>query len=189
MVPDSVEYVGSVKVVSDGGNDGILLGQHDDVLVAPAACSVGVVAGAAPEEVAVAGGAVVELGIALGVILNLGGSLLDVAFADKALALIGTVEADLADASHLVHVQAETAAAGKKRVADARMEGEAMLAEAIKRAEAEIAEMGRAADAEAMASARSLADNGETKKAVMRARADKRMPEAVALIVERIVKG
>ena len=86
-------------------------------------------------------------------------------------------------------MKAETAAAGKKRVADARMEGEAMLAEAIKRAEAEIAEMGRAADAEAMASARSLADNGETKKAVMRARADKRMPEAVALIVERIVKG
>ena len=68
-------------------------------------------------------------------------------------------------------------------------EEEAMLAEAIKRAEAEIAEMGRAADAEAMASARSLADSGETKKAVMRARAEKHMPEAVSLIVERIVKG
>lgn len=86
-------------------------------------------------------------------------------------------------------MKAEAAAAGKKRIADARLEGEAMVAEAIKRAEAEIGEMGRAADAEAMASARSLADNGETKKAVMRARADKRMPEAVALIVERIVKG
>lgn len=86
-------------------------------------------------------------------------------------------------------MKAEAAAAGKKRIADARLEGEAMVAEAIKHAEAEIAEMGRAADAEAMASARSLADNGETKKAVMRARADKRMPEAVALIVERIVKG
>lgn len=86
-------------------------------------------------------------------------------------------------------MKAEAAANAKKRVADAHMEGENMIAEAVKKAEAEIMEMGRAADAEAMASARSLADNGETKKAVMRARAEKRMPEAVALIVERIVKG
>ena len=86
-------------------------------------------------------------------------------------------------------MKAEAAAAGKKRIADTRLAGEAMVAAAIKRAENEIAEMGRAADAEAMASARGLADSGETKKAVMRARADKRMPEAVALIVERIVKG
>ena len=86
-------------------------------------------------------------------------------------------------------MKADAAAAGKKRIAEAKSSGEAMLADAIKRAEAEIAEMGRAADAEAMASARSLADSGETKKAVMRARAEKHMPEAVALIVERIVKG
>ena len=86
-------------------------------------------------------------------------------------------------------MKAEAAANGKKRVADAKVSGEAMVAEAVKRAEEEIAEMGRAADAEAMASARSLADSGETKKAVMRARAEKRMDEAVALIVERIVKG
>ena len=38
-------------------------------------------------------------------------------------------------------------------------------------------------------SAKELANSGETKKAVMRARAEKRMDEAVALIVERIVKG
>lgn len=86
-------------------------------------------------------------------------------------------------------MKAEAAAAGKKRVAEAKMRGETMVAEALKRAEAEIAEMGRSADAEAMAAARSLADSGETKKAVMRARAEKRMPEAIALIVERIVKG
>ena len=85
--------------------------------------------------------------------------------------------------------KAEAVAAGKKRVAESRAAGESMLAEAIKKAEAEIVEMGHAADADAMASARSLADSGETKKAVMRARAEKRMPEAVALIVERIVKG
>ena len=86
-------------------------------------------------------------------------------------------------------MKAEAAAAGKKRIADTRLAGETMVADAAKKAEAEIVEMGRAADAEAMASARNLADSGETKKAVMRARAEKRMPEAVALIVERIVKG
>ena len=86
-------------------------------------------------------------------------------------------------------MRAEAAAAGKRRIAEARAAGDAMVAEAIKRAERETAEMGRSADAEAMASARSLADSGETKKAVMRARAEKRMDEAVALIVERIVKN
>ena len=86
-------------------------------------------------------------------------------------------------------LKAEAAANAKKRVNEARKAGEEMLAEAMKRAESEVQEMGRTADAEAMASARNLADSGETKKAVMRARAEKHMPEAVALIVERIVKG
>ncbi len=86
-------------------------------------------------------------------------------------------------------MKAEAAAAAKKRVADARAQGEAMVAEAIRKAEAEIADMGRDAEEEAVASARSLAQSGETKKAVMLARAEKRMDEAVALIVERIVKG
>ena len=86
-------------------------------------------------------------------------------------------------------MKADAAAAGRKRVADTKIQAEAMVADAIKRAEAEIAELSRSADAEAMAAARSLADSGETKKAVMRARAEKRMPEAIALIVERIVKG
>ena len=86
-------------------------------------------------------------------------------------------------------MKADAAAAGRKRVADTKIQAEAMVADAIKRAEAEIAQLSRSADAEAMAAARSLADSGETKKAVMRARAEKRMPEAIALIVERIVKG
>ena len=86
-------------------------------------------------------------------------------------------------------LKAEAADAGKKRVNEARAAGEDMVVQAVKRAEAELQEMGRTADADAMASARSLADSGETKKAVMRARAEKHMPEAVALIVERIVKG
>ena len=86
-------------------------------------------------------------------------------------------------------MKADAAISARKRVAEAHSRGEAMVAQAVKKAEAEIMEMGRAADEQAMASARDLADNGETKKAVMRARAEKRMAEAVALIVERIVKG
>lgn len=86
-------------------------------------------------------------------------------------------------------MKAEAAQSAKKRVADARVKGEELVAEAVRKAETEIAEMGKAAEEQAIASAKSLADNGETKKAVMRARAEKRMDEAVALIVERIVKG
>lgn len=86
-------------------------------------------------------------------------------------------------------MKAEAAAAAKKSLSDARVQGEAIVAEAIKQAEADVAEMGRAADAQAVSSAKSLAQSGETKKAVMLARAEKRMDEAVALIVERIVKG
>lgn len=84
-------------------------------------------------------------------------------------------------------MKAEAAAAAKKSLVDAKARGEAMVAEAIRKAEAEMAEMGRAAEKEAVSSAEDLARSGENKKAVMRARAEKRMDEAVALIVERIV--
>lgn len=86
-------------------------------------------------------------------------------------------------------MKAEAAQDAKKRVANARVNGEAMVAEAIAKAEAEIADMSKAAEEQAIASAKDLAGSSETKKAVMRARAEKRMDEAVALIVERIVKG
>ncbi len=86
-------------------------------------------------------------------------------------------------------MKAEAAQNAKKRVAEARSKGEALVAEAAKKAEAEVVEMGRAVEVEAVEAAKSLAGSSETKKAVMRARAEKRMDEAVALIVERIVKG
>lgn len=86
-------------------------------------------------------------------------------------------------------MKADAAQNAKKMVADARVKGEAMVAEAAGKAEAEVAEMSKAAEEHALASARDVAGSGETKKAVMRARAEKRMDEAVALIVERIVKG
>ncbi|MBE7017462.1 MAG: hypothetical protein E7420_04820 [Ruminococcaceae bacterium] len=86
-------------------------------------------------------------------------------------------------------MKAEAAQDAKKRIADERVKGETMVAEAAKKADAEIAEMSKAAEEQAVASAKDLAGSSETKKAVMRARAEKRMDEAVALIVERIVKG
>ena len=57
------------------------------------------------------------------------------------------------------------------------------------KAEAEIAILSKESDEKAMAAAKDLAHSGDNKKAVMRARAEKRMDEAVALIVERIVKA
>ena len=86
-------------------------------------------------------------------------------------------------------MKAEAALAAKKLVADARVKGEAMLAEAAAKAEAAVADMGKAAEELSLDAAKEMAGSGETKKAVMRARAEKRMDEAVALIVERIVKG
>ena len=86
-------------------------------------------------------------------------------------------------------MKAEAALDAKRSIAEAKMRGEAMVEEAIKRAEAELAEMSKESDEAAMAAARDLAHSGDNKKAVMRARAEKRMDDAVALIVERIVKA
>ena len=86
-------------------------------------------------------------------------------------------------------MKAEAALAAKKRVADARVKGEAMVAESAAKAESVVADMGKAAEETSLATAKEMAGSSETKKAVMRARAEKRMDEAVALIVERIVKG
>jgi len=86
-------------------------------------------------------------------------------------------------------LKAEAALAAKKRVSDSRAAGEAMVAAAIKKAEAEIAEMGRASEERSMAAAKELADSAEAKNTALAGKADKRMAEAVALIVERIVKS
>ena len=86
-------------------------------------------------------------------------------------------------------MKAEAAAAAKRSLAEARAKGEQLVADSIREAEAELADMGRAADEAAIESARELAKSGEAKKTSMRERAEKRMDEAVALIVERIVKA
>lgn len=85
--------------------------------------------------------------------------------------------------------KADAAAAAKKRVADAKAAGETLIVEAEKKAELELAELRTQADAQANDVAKSLAESNETKKAVMRARAENRMDKAVELIVERIVNG
>lgn len=85
--------------------------------------------------------------------------------------------------------KADAAAAAKKRVAETKAAGEVMVADALKKAEAELVQLRHSADEAAKTEARALADNNETKKAVMRARAENRMDKAVELIVERIVNG
>ena len=85
--------------------------------------------------------------------------------------------------------KADAAAAAKKRVAETKAAGEAMVADALKKAEAELLQLQHSADEAAKTEARALADSNETKKAVMRARAENRMDKAVELIVERIVNG
>ncbi len=86
-------------------------------------------------------------------------------------------------------MKADAAVAAKKRVAEAKSAGEAMVAQAVKQAEAELLQLQHSADETAKDAARVLADSNETKKAVMRARAENRMDKAVELIVERIVNG
>jgi len=86
-------------------------------------------------------------------------------------------------------MKAASAAAAKKRIADARVAGEAMLEEAEKKAQREIEELFVSASEEARKSAQSLAEKKEADKAGMKAAAEAKMPEAVSFIVERIVKS
>lgn len=86
-------------------------------------------------------------------------------------------------------MKAAAAANAKKRIADARVSGEAMLEEALKKAEAELDALSAATTEEAGKSAHELSRKNEAAQAQMREGAGKKMPEAVAFIVERIVTG
>ena len=86
-------------------------------------------------------------------------------------------------------MRADAAAAAKQRIADARESGERLIAEAIQKSAEEIRELDRQSDERAKAEALELAGSNENRKAVMRARAESRAEQAVALIVERIVNG
>lgn len=86
-------------------------------------------------------------------------------------------------------MKAAAAANAKKRIADARVSGEAMLEEALKKAEGELDALSAATTEEAGKSAHELVRKNEAAKAEMREAAREKMPEAVAFIVERIVTG
>ena len=86
-------------------------------------------------------------------------------------------------------MRADAAAAAKQRIAEARESGEKLIAEAVRRSADEIAELSRQSDEKAKAEALELAGTNENRKAVMRAKAESRAEQAVALIVERIVNS
>ena len=92
--------------------------------------------------------------------------------------------------------EAEASASAKRQAAileasqaleHAEKAGEAKAAEAIQKAEAESLEMIVTAEAEATRQAQELASSTESRKAVMRARAEVSMDKAVQLIMERVV--
>ena len=96
----------------------------------------------------------------------------------------------LAQAEEKVRLmKAESAAAAKKRIADAKLAGEAMLAEAVKNADGELDRLSEEANNKARQSAHELAAKNEAGKTAMRAAAHANMDKAVAFIVERIVNS
>lgn len=86
-------------------------------------------------------------------------------------------------------MKAAAAANAKKQVADARVAGEIMIEDALREAEARLAAMNADVTSQSLESAEKLARENEAAKAEMGRRAQENMPEAIAFIVERIVKG
>ena len=86
-------------------------------------------------------------------------------------------------------MRADAAAAAKQSIADARENGERLVAEAVQKAADEISALAKQSDEKAKADALDLAGTNENRKAVLRAKAESKAEEAVALIVERIVNS
>lgn len=77
----------------------------------------------------------------------------------------------------------------KKSLQAAEAAAQIALQAAEAKADAEVKELQRKADEKATESAQVLASNTRNRRAAMKARADRKMDEAVSLVVERIVKG
>ena len=88
-------------------------------------------------------------------------------------------------AAHLVIMQAQRDA--QQAIAETQKEGEETLALTLMRAESEIAHLIRAMDQRATSEAMELASTTANRRATQRARAERRLEEAVLLIYERIV--
>ena len=96
----------------------------------------------------------------------------------------------------VVQAEAEAKAAvaaaeakARQMLSDAQAAGKAALEAAGDKADSAISELRRQADEEAMNKASELSYDVENKKAALRARAEARLDQAAALVVERIVKN
>ena len=76
----------------------------------------------------------------------------------------------------------------REEIEEAERAGKAMVAATLARAKSEIEHLTRAADQKAMEQAKELASKTANRQATLRARAERRLDDAVKLIVERIVK-
>jgi len=77
----------------------------------------------------------------------------------------------------------------KKALREAEQAAQIVLAAADAKADSEVKVLKHKADEKATEEAQVLASNTRNRKAAMKARADRKMDEAVGLVVERIVKG
>lgn len=77
----------------------------------------------------------------------------------------------------------------KKALREAEQAAQVVLAAAEAKADAEIKALQHKADEKATVDAQVLASNTRNRKAAMKARAERKMDEAVSKVVERIVKG
>ena len=78
---------------------------------------------------------------------------------------------------------------GKQLAADAESAGKLSVDAAVAKAEAELQELSRQVNEKAKQDGERLAADLENQKAVLRARAESRLDEAAALVVERIVNS
>ncbi|MGI6029489.1 MAG: hypothetical protein ACOX81_08765 [Candidatus Heteroscillospira sp.] len=87
------------------------------------------------------------------------------------------------------NIRAQAAAEAKRIAGEAESAGRAAVEAAEKKAAEELAGLTQKADEKAVASAKTLAAENDRQKAGLRSRAEKRMDDAVSLIVERIVNS
>ena len=86
-------------------------------------------------------------------------------------------------------IRADAAADAKKAVRDAEEAAADAVSQAGAKADAEVQELIRKAETEAKFQTDELAGVTQGRKADMRARADRKMEQVVAMVVERIVNG
>ena len=87
------------------------------------------------------------------------------------------------------NIRAVAAAEAKRVLGEAEAAGKAAVEAAEKKGRDELAELAKKADEKALESAKALAAENDKLKAGLRDRAEKRMEQAVSLIVERIVNS